>query len=115
MQHNTSRNRYTLLRRLLFPYSGEEALSRKQSLRVLLVWMVLLPLIMALCTLLITAILSYPLEKMGMFFVFTFLSGFFIFGGLGTLVIWVNNSSAHIRQRYKVTNGHNTNGGRYGS
>ncbi len=115
MQQNTPRMRYTLFRRLLFPYSGEEVLSLKQSLRVLLAWMVLLPLFMSLCIVLLTAIFSYPLEKIGTFFVFTFLSAFFIFGGLGLLVIWVNNSSARIRQRRKATNGHNTTGGRYGS
>lgn len=115
MQQNTPRMRYTLFRRLLFPYSGEEVLSLKQSVRVLLAWMVLLPLFMSLCTVLLTAIFSYPLEKISIFFVFTFLSAFFIFGGLGLLVIWVNNSSARIRQRRKATNGHNTTGGRYGS
>src|SRR6266568_4789893 len=106
MQQNTPRMRYTLFRRLLFPYSGEEVLSLKQSLRVLLAWMVLLPLFMSLCTVLLTAIFSYPLEKIGTFF---------IFGGLGLLVVWVNNSSARIRQKRKATNGHNTTGGRYGS
>ena len=110
MQKNSPRDRHTLFRRLLFPYSGEEALSLKQSLRVLLAWMVFLPIIMALCTLLLTATFSYPLERIGMLFVFTFLSGFFIFGGLGILVVLVNNSSARIREKRNATNGHNTNG-----
>ena len=114
MQKSTQ-PRHRLLRRLLFPYNGDEALSFKQSLRVLVAWMVLLPLLMSLCTLVLAAIFSYPLEKIGLFFVFTFLSGFFIFGGLGVLVVITNNSSARIRQARKASNVHNTQGGRYGS
>ncbi|GAC1625222.1 MAG: hypothetical protein NVS4B7_15710 [Ktedonobacteraceae bacterium] len=111
MEQNSPRSpQYTPFRRLLFPYSGEEVLSLKQSLRVLLAWMILLPISMALSTLLLTALFAYPLEKIGMFFVFTFLSGFFIFGSLGLLVVLVNNSSARSHQRNKATNGHNTNG-----
>src|SRR5438105_9432792 len=104
-----------LLRRLLFPYSGDEALSFKQSLRVLLAWMVFLPLLMSLCTLMLAAIFAYPLQKIGLFFLFTFLSGFFIFGSLGVLVVITNNSSARIRQARRASNVHNTQGGRYGS
>ena len=107
--------RHGLLRRLLFPYSGDEALSFKQGLRVLLAWMVLLPLLMSLSTLVIAVIFSYPLQKIGLFFLFTFLSCFFIFGSLGVLVVLTNNSSARIRQARKASNVHNTQGGRYGS
>jgi hypothetical protein len=107
--------RHRLLRRLLFPYSGDEALSFKQSLRVLLAWMVLLPLLMSLCTLVLAAVFAYPLERIGLFFLFTFVSGFFIFGGLGILVVITNNSSARIRQARKASNVHNTQGGGYGS
>lgn len=85
-------------------------LSLKQSVRVLLAWMVLLPLIMALLTVCITAIFSYPLERIGLFFVFTFLSAFFIFGGLGIMVIWVNNSSVRIHQKRKAANDYSVNG-----
>ena len=104
-----------LLRRLLFPYSGDEALSFKQSLRVLLAWMVILPLLMSLSTVVLAAIFSYPLQKIGLFFLFTFLSGFFIFGGLGMLVVITNNSSARIRQARKANDVHDTQGGGYGS
>jgi len=110
-----AQSRQRLLRRLLFPYSGDEALSFKQGLRVLLAWMVILPLLMSLSTVVLAVIFSYPLQKIGLFFLFTFLSGFFIFGGLGMLVVITNNSSARIRQARKASNVHNTQGGRYGS
>jgi hypothetical protein len=100
---------------MLFPYSGEEALSGKQSLRVLSGWMLFLPLILSLCALIPAALFSYSLQKIAMLFLFAFLSGFFIFGGLGLLVVVVNNKSAHIRQARKVTGASNTTGDRYGS
>jgi hypothetical protein len=109
------RQDHRLLRRLLFPYSGDEALSFKQSRRVLLAWMVFLPLLMSVCTLVLAVILSYPLQKIGLFFLFTFLSGFFIFGSLGVLVVFTNNSSARIRQARKANDVHDTQGGGYGS
>ena len=110
-----TRHNQTFLRRLLFPYSGTEPLSLKQSLRVLLAWIVLVPLLMSLCTLLLLAIFAYPLQKIVTFLLFTFFSGFFIFGGLGVLVVIANNTSARIRLRQAASNDHNTTGGRYGS
>jgi hypothetical protein len=107
--------RQKLLRRILFPYSGSEALSFKQCLRVLLAWMVLLPLTMSLCTLILTALFFYPLQKIGTSVLFTFLSAFFIFGGLGVLAVITNNSSARIRQGRKTSEFNDTTGGRYGS
>jgi len=107
--------RFTLFRRLLFPYSGENALSLKQSLRVLLAWMILVPLVMSLCTLTITVLFAYSLSQVGMFLLFTFLSGFFIFGGLGLLVVITNNKLAHIREARKATRSSNTSGDFYGS
>ena len=61
MQHKP---RYMLMRRILFPYSGEQPLSLKQSLRVMLAWMLVFPLGMSLLTLTITVIGSYPVQKM---------------------------------------------------
>src|SRR6266536_2605438 len=90
--------RHRLLRRLLFPYSGDEALSFKQSLRVLLAWMVLMPLLISLCTVVLAAIFSYPLQKIGLFFLFTFLSSFIIFPCAGLLMVTTTNSSLRMRQ-----------------
>ena|SRR5947209_19357887 len=107
--------RYTLFRRLLFPYSGENALSLKQSLRVLLAWMILVPLTMSLCTLVLTTSFAYSLQNISMYFLFTFLSGFFIFGGLGLLIVITNNKLARIRQARRAARSSNTSGDFYGS
>lgn len=118
MQNRQNRPQYTFFRRLLFPYSGEEALTFKQSLRVLLAWMIVFPLVLSLCPLALTAVFAYSWQKMATLFLFAFLSGFFIFGGLGLLVVIVNNQSARIRQRrdrQRANRFSNTSGGRHGS
>ena len=107
--------RYTLFRRLLFPYSGEDALSFKQSLRVLLSWMLLVPMAMSLCTVALTTTFAYSLQRVETYFLFTFLSGFFIFGSLGLLIVVTNNKLARIREARKAARSSNTSGDVYGS
>ena len=97
---------YTLMRRILFPYNGEEPLSARQGTRVVLAWALLFPLVMSIITLLIAVLASFTLPKMVLFFVFTFLSGFFIFGILGVVVVSMSNRSARIRQVWKAREGH---------
>ena len=60
MQH---RPRYRLMRRILYPYNGEQPLSLRQSLRVLFAWMLFFPLTMALLALVLTIIELYPVQK----------------------------------------------------
>src|SRR5207244_12057475 len=79
MQHKP---RYRLMRRILFPYSGEQPLSLKQSLRVMLAWVLFFPLGMSLLTLRIIVFGLYPVLKMLIFVIFTFFSYVFIFGFL---------------------------------
>ena len=94
------------MRRLLFPYSGEDALSLMQAARVMLGWAIVLPLIMSL---LITPVAlwidnsswQHVLSMLG----FAFLSGMGIFGILGLLIIVVNNQSARIRRAWKTRQG----------
>jgi hypothetical protein len=107
--------RYGFFRRLLFPYSGEDALTFKQSLRVLAAWMVMLPLVLSLCPLGLTLTFGYSLSRIVMLFLFAFFSGFFIFGALGLLVVIVNNQSARIHKRRRATGASNFSGGRDGS
>jgi hypothetical protein len=107
--------RYPLLRRILFPYSGEDVLSFKQSVRVLLAWIVFIPLTISLCALILAALFSYSFQKMAWLFLFAFLSGIFIFGSLGVLIVVTNNKSARIRQAENITGVSNTSGDMYGS
>lgn len=99
MQH---RPRYRLMRRILYPYSGEQPLSLKQSLRVLLGWMLFFPLTMSLLALVLTIIQLYPLQKIVLYVILSFLLGVFIFGLFGLLVVTMSNKAARLHQRWKI-------------
>ena len=94
--------RYTLIRRILFPYNGEEPLSRAQGLRVILTWALLIPLLMSLCPLAVSIVLSLSLQKTLLFLLWAFLSGVFIFSLLALIVVSMSNRAAHIRQERKI-------------
>jgi hypothetical protein len=96
---------YSLIRRILFPFSGEEPLTGKQATRVVLAWALLFPLVMSIITVLIAILASFTLLKMVLFFAFTFLSGFCIFGILGLVIVSMSNRSARIRQAWRATRG----------
>lgn len=93
--------RFQLLRRALFPYSGEEALTFRQGLRVILAWMLLLPLLMSLLALLVAVLQGSSASRIIDVFVFALISGACIFGALGWLIVLVNNRSARIRRTWK--------------
>ncbi len=99
MQHAS---RYTLLRRILYPYSGEEPLSLKQGLRVVLAWMLFFPLCICLLTLAIAVFGSFTLQRMVMLLIFVFLSGVFIFGMLALLIVTMGNKAARFRQTWQT-------------
>lgn len=96
---------FSLARWLLFPYSGEDPLSVKQSLRVVLAWMLVFPLPLSLCTVLATLLAGFGLQGIIARFIFAFLSGAFIFGMLSLLIVVMSNRAAHIRQAWKAQNG----------
>jgi hypothetical protein len=96
---------YSLVRRILYPFSGEEPLTFKQAVRVVLAWALVFPFIMSIVSLLIAVLASFTLIKMVLFFVFTFVSGFCIFGILGLIVVSMSNRSARIRQAWRATRG----------
>ena len=102
MQHTP---RYRLMRRILYPYSGEQPLSMKQSLRVMLAWVLFFPACMSVITLVIVVIGSYGVQKIVMLVIFTFLSGVFIFGLLGLLVVTMSNKAARLHQTWKIQKG----------
>ena len=97
--------RYRLARRILFPYSGEEPLTRRQALRVIVAWALFFSLSMSLCTLLICVFGSFSLHKTVLSLLFTVLSGFFIFGMLGWFTVSMSNRAARIRQEWKARRG----------
>ena len=99
MQH---RPRYRLMRRILFPYDGDEPLTMKQSVRVMLGWMIFFPLTMALVALVLSIIVLYPLQKIVLYVIGSFLIGVFIFGLFGFLVISMSNKAARLHHRWKM-------------
>ncbi|HLZ55357.1 MAG TPA: hypothetical protein VKR06_00305 [Ktedonosporobacter sp.] len=109
--------RFKLMRRLLFPYSGEEPLTRGQGLRVILTWALFFALVMSLGTLPIVVALMEPfsLQKTAWLFLLCFLSGAVIFGVLALIVVILSNRTAHMLQRRKAAQSSSTSGGRYGS
>ena len=109
--------RFALLRRVLFPYSGVEALTRKQALRVIGTWALFFSCALFLCTLPIA--LAYvgtaPIMRIATFLLIAFFSEVVIFGALAWLVVIVNNRAAQIMSQRKAARTGSTNGGRYGS
>ncbi len=99
MQHAP---RYMLMRRILYPYSGEEPLSLKQGLRVVLAWMLFFPLCMCLLTLALAFFESFTLQRMVMLLIFVSLSGVVIFGILGLLIVSMGNKAARFRQTWNT-------------
>jgi len=99
MQH---RPRYRLMRRILYPYTGEQPLSLKQSLRVLLGWILFFPLTMSLLALVLTIIELYPIQKIVLFVILSFFSGVFIFGLFGLLIVTMSNKAARLHQTWKI-------------
>jgi hypothetical protein len=100
-----SQRHYSLFRRVLFPYSGEQPLTRKQGLRVLAAWMLFFPLTMSLITLAIAIFASFTLYRTILLFVIAFFSGVFIFGLLGWVVVGMSNRAARIRQAWRAERG----------
>ena len=96
---------FPLAKRLLFPYSGEDPLSLKQSLRVVLAWMLVFPLPFSICTMIVPLLEGLSAQGIMNSFLFAFCSGAFIFGLLGLLIVVMSNRSARIRQAWKAQNG----------
>src|SRR3954465_2860275 len=98
-------SRFSLARRLLFPYNSEEPLTTRQGLRVVLAWTLLFPLPISLLVLVMTLLERLSVQGVAYSVVFAFLSVAFIFGLLGFLIVVVSNRAAHIRQAWKARNG----------
>lgn len=100
-----NQTRFPLMKRLLFPYNGEQPLTVKQGLRVVLVWILLFSLPLTLCALVITLLAGYSPQRIINSVVFAFLSGAVSFGILSLLIVVMSNRAARIRQAWKAQNG----------
>jgi len=100
-----NRPRHTLARRIFFPYGGEEPLSRRQGLRVILLWALLFPLPVSLCTLALCIVAAFSWHRTALLLLFTFLSGVVIFGALAWFVVGMSNRAARVHQEKKARGG----------
>ncbi len=96
---------FSLTRKLLFPYTGEDELSVKQGLRVILVWILLFSLPLSCLALILALIVGYSIHGIIVSGVFAFLSGAFFFGILSFLIVVMSNRAARFRQAWKTRNG----------
>lgn len=113
------------LRRLLFPYSGEEPLTRAQGTRVIVTWAIFFPVVLMVGTLpFVLFAKNASLQGIVLLLLLIFLAGVALFGGLAWLVVFTINRSARIfqaqRARWSTTStssvsNNNPSGGRYGS
>ncbi|HLI88549.1 MAG TPA: hypothetical protein VKV37_07650 [Ktedonobacteraceae bacterium] len=106
--------RFRLARRILFPYSGAEPLSRQQSLRVIVAWAVVFTLPMILCTLFAGLFVAASASRILLLLLIVALGGIIIFGASAWFVVRMSNRSARLRQQ-NATRTSSTSGGRYGS
>jgi hypothetical protein len=64
--------------------------------------MLFFPLTMALLALVLSIIELYPVQKIAFFVILSFLSGVFIFGLFGLLVVTMSNKAARLHQTWKM-------------
>ncbi|HTI15288.1 MAG TPA: hypothetical protein VL461_12100 [Dictyobacter sp.] len=114
------RPRYLLVRRLLFPYSGEEPLTQSQAARVILSWATIFPVALTVGTL--PCILVFGSQASGqrvaLLLLMAFVVGVAIFSVLAWFVVFMINRSARFMQQQRVQKSYMTDdpsGGRYGS
>ncbi|GCE18445.1 hypothetical protein [Dictyobacter kobayashii] len=113
--------RFKLARRILFPYTGEEPLTRAQEVRVIVSWATIFPVALLVGTLPIVALFSSSnasLQKIAFILLLVFVGGVVIFGLMAWFVVFMINRSARLLQRQKAQKSariSNFSGGRYGS
>ena len=109
--------RYSVMRRLLFPYSGEVPLTRLQGIRVIITWALFFAFVMSFCSMPVLLVEAKALspQKVVLLLFFTLLTGAFVFGALAWVVVSMSNRAARFRQRREAASTGSTSGGRYGS
>ena len=111
---------FSLVRRILLPYTGEVPLTRSQEMRVIITWAIIFPVALLVCSLPVVAIYNNAsLQKIALLLLLILVGGVIIFALTAWLVVWTINRSARIVQQQRSaqeaarTSTHS--GGRYGS
>jgi ACR3 family arsenite efflux pump ArsB len=97
-------SRVSLVKRVLFPYSGEDPLSFWQGLRVVLTWVIWFVLPLLLFVLGLAQLEHFSLQRTLSSLMLAFLSGAGVFGLLSLLIVVMSNRAARIRQAWKARN-----------
>src|SRR5271165_3564538 len=93
---------FSPVRRLLFPYSGEEPLTRAQGRRVVTAWAIFFPVILMIGTVPFVLLLkNASLQEAAVLLLLIFLAGVAIFGMLAWFVVVMVNRSARFLQVQK--------------
>jgi hypothetical protein len=94
--------RFSLARRLLLPYTGEDALTGAQARRLILTWFVFFALVLSLGSLPVGAALTSSMERLVVVFLLTFFGGGTIFALTAGLVIYFLNRTALYKQKWQA-------------
>jgi hypothetical protein len=94
------RPRFLLFRRLLFPYTGEEPLTRAQGRHVIVTWALFFSLALSIAILpIILVIKIIPVQELMLILLLTFLTSIVIFGAMAWFVVIMVNRCARFIQR----------------
>ncbi len=111
-QQAKPRPQYSLMRRILFPFSGEEPLSAREGLRVIIGWILLfLPGIVVL-TLLVAFIKGVSLQRMLLILLIMIVLGIIMFGLMGWIAVNLSNRAARLFQTHRATKAETARRGR---
>ena len=114
-QPDVTRPNYSLIRRILFPFNGEEPLAPRQSLRVIIGWILLfLPGVVVL-TLLVSFATGASLQRTLVILLVMLLLGIVMFGLMGWIAVSLSNRAARLFQAHRAAKAKTARGGRYGS
>jgi hypothetical protein len=94
------RPRFLLFRRLLFPYTGQEPLTRAQGWYVIITWALFFSLVLSIATLpIILVIKAVSVQELALILLITFLTSIVIFGAMAWFVVIMVNRCARFVQR----------------
>ena len=101
MENPTS---FPWLRRVLFPFSGEQPLPLTRGLKVVLLWILLFPLPLLPIVLLIALIGRFSAQDTLGSLIFAFLVSAGLFGFFATFIVVMSNRAARLRLAWKARN-----------
>jgi len=116
--------RFRLVRRILLPYTGTDALTQAQAGRLILTWFVVFAFVLSLGSLPVVAALTSSMVRLVVVFLLTFFGGGAIFALMAGFVVYSLNRTALYQQKWQEQRSGQAqpqrrqsriSGGRYGS